>query len=135
MTEPTSTAAAWLAGMTAAGAVLGLQPDTLLPGMLGGLVALSFAQPTSRARMAISVITSTIIAAYSAPVVAAVAMSWHEGMTTAGEGAVRALTACAIGVLTQHLVPAMQGIVSSGGSAIGQAVAGVINRWTGGPRS
>jgi len=114
--------------MTTAGALLGLQPDTLLPGMLGGLVALSFAQPTTRARMAVSVITSTIIAAYGAPVLAAVALHWQPSMTNAGDGAVRALAACALGVLGQQLVTAAQAIVTSAGHAAAGGVAGVVGR-------
>ncbi|MPS27555.1 MAG: hypothetical protein E2576_10980 [Alcaligenaceae bacterium] len=131
MTEPSSGVAAWLAGAATAGAVLGLQYDALVPGLLGGLMALSFAAPTTRMRMALAVATSTVLAGYGAPVAAVVLMQW---LPPTDAPAARALSAVAIGLLAQQLVIAAQAIVTSAPGAVVKAVADLLARFTGGSR-
>lgn len=131
MTEPSSSVAAWLAGAATAGAVLGLQYDALVPGLLGGLMALSFAAPTTRMRMAIAVATSTVLAGYGAPVAAVLLMQWLPPTDTQ---AARALSAVAIGLLAQQIVTAAQTIVTSAPGAVVKAFTDLLGRFTGGSR-
>lgn len=113
MTDPTSSAVTGLAVATGAvqvtGVILGLQYDLLLPGMLGGLIALSFADPTTRTRMAISVFTSTIMAAYGAPVMAAVLPAFFAFFDRVNQATLDSACACCIGIAAQTLAPVVLG--------------------------
>lgn len=69
MKEPTASAIAAATGVSIiSGSILGLPAEALLAGFAGGLVALSFAEPMPWQRKAGTVATSTISAAYLAPV-------------------------------------------------------------------
>jgi hypothetical protein len=109
MPEPTSSgvgAAAYAAGaITISGSFLGLQYDFLLAGMFGGLIALSFAVPATRLRMAVSVATSAIVAAYATPVLAVVATEYFPSAAKAGDSPLRMFCACALGIGAQTIVP------------------------------
>ena len=69
MKEPTASAIAAASGLSlVSGSVLGLPADALMAGFGGGLIALSFGDPMTWGRKAISVAVSTVAAAYLAPV-------------------------------------------------------------------
>ncbi|MEH3087731.1 MAG: hypothetical protein PGN26_14625 [Xylophilus ampelinus] len=109
MTEPATTAVASTAlavgALTVTGSLFGMSFDLLMPGLFGGLVALSFADQVGRWRMAISVATSTILAAYFAPAAVVLAVDWLPVLAKMPAAELRALAACAIGLASQTLVP------------------------------
>ncbi|OWY31819.1 hypothetical protein CEJ45_24165 [Herbaspirillum aquaticum] len=65
--------------VTLTGSFLGLQYDLLLAGIFGGCVALSFTRQTPLLRMAITLITSALVAAYGGPV--RLGAAWCDGGT------------------------------------------------------
>jgi len=110
MPEPTTSAAAGYAvsigTVTLTGAFLGLQYDLLLAGIFGGCVALSFTRQTPLLRMAITLITSALVAAYGGPVAMAwAAQSSFFEWTAKIPEQMRFFSAFAIGVCSQTLVP------------------------------
>jgi hypothetical protein len=124
MTEPTSTAVATAAiatgALTVTGSLFGMQFDLLMPGLFGGLVALSFADPVSRWRMAISVATSAILAGYGAPAAIVVAVDLLPVLAKVPANELRALTACAIGLASQTVIPPfLAGLKKGAGSVAG----------------
>ena len=108
MLEPTSggaAAAAYTVGtITITGSFLGLQYDLLLVGMAGGLVALSFFEQTTRTKMAISVITSALVAGYATPVAYVGVLEFATWTAKTGD-ALRWLCAFGIGLSAQTVVP------------------------------
>ena len=92
--------------VTLTGSFLGLQYDLLLAGIFGGCVALSFTRQTPLLRMAITLVTSALVAAYGGPV----AMAWAAqssifGWTAGIPDKMRFFSAFSIGVCSQTLVP------------------------------
>jgi hypothetical protein len=90
--------------VTITGSFLGLQYDLLLVGIAGGLVALSMMPQTSRIKMALTVITSAIVAGYGGPLAAAWAADTFVWATKTGD-ALRWFSAFAVGVSAQTIVP------------------------------
>lgn len=110
MPEPTTSAATGYAvavgTVTLTGSFLGLQYDLLLAGIFGGCVALSFTRQTPLLRMAITLITSALVAAYGGPVAMAwAAQSSYFEWTAKIPEQMRFFSAFAIGVCSQTLVP------------------------------
>lgn len=108
MTEPASITAAGgalaLGTVTLTGSVLGLEYDVLLVGLAGGLVALSAAEPTGRLKMAISMITSALVAGYVGPIAHAGALEYFP-WTARSDAALRWFCAFVAGVSAQTIVP------------------------------
>src|SRR5471030_2124323 len=107
MAEPAITAAGGafaLGAVTLTGPILGLEYGTLLVGMFGGFVALSRIEPTTRAKMAISVVTSALVAGYIGPVAHAVALEYIPWLSKVSEQ-VRWLCAFVAGASAQTVVP------------------------------
>ena len=90
--------------ITITGSFLGLQYDLLLVGTAGGLVALSMMPQTSRIKMALTVITSAIVAGYGGPLAAAWASDTFLWTAKTGD-ALRWFSAFAVGVSAQTIVP------------------------------
>lgn len=132
MAEPTSSATGWWALASTSATLLGLQPDALLPGMVGGLLALSFGQKLSRLRMAASVATSTLLAGYGASVVAAVAVGLVPSLSNAGDSAVRAFVALLLGLLAQQLIGSARSIVAAAGNGVAGGLGERLRRIFGG---
>jgi len=108
MTEPATITAATgalaLGTVTLTGSILGMEYDVLLVGMAGGLVALSMVEQTGRIKMAVSVITSALVAGYVAPIAHAGALEYFPWTAKSAE-AVRWFCAFAAGVSAQTIVP------------------------------
>src|SRR5574337_348679 len=86
--------------------VLGLQYQVLLVGLLGGLIALSFAQPTSRRRMAALVISSALLSGYATPVLAEVLFDRVPELAHVRSATVL-LLALLLGLTAQVTIPAL----------------------------
>ena len=107
MAEPTISAAGGalaLGTVTLTGSILGLEYDVLLVGLAGGLVALSMVEQTGRLKMAISVVTSALVAGYVGPIAHAGAMEYFP-WTAKSADAVRWFCAFSAGVSAQTIVP------------------------------
>lgn len=109
MAEPASsmTGIAIAAGtITLTGSVLGVQYDALLAGFCGGLVSLSYLPPMRWNKIAGSVIGSSLVAGWFAPIGSAAAANFFPFMAGAGEAAVRIAAAAALGLCAQVVIPA-----------------------------
>ncbi len=109
MAEPASSTAgvAIAAGaITITGSIFGIQYDALLMGFFGGLVALSYLPPTPLLRTAGSVISSSLIAGWFAPIIGVAIAHYMPWISGAGETAVRMSIAAAFGLGWQTIVPA-----------------------------
>lgn len=107
MAEPTSATVgiAIAAGtITLTGSVLGVQYDALLAGLFGGLVSLSYLPAMSRTKIAGSVIGSSLVGGWFAPVAAIAAVNYFPWMAGAGE-AIRLSTAAGLGLGAQVIIP------------------------------
>ncbi|MFM2086309.1 MAG: hypothetical protein RLZZ237_1178 [Pseudomonadota bacterium] len=119
MAEPAITAAGGalaLGTVTLTGSILGLEYETLLVGMFGGLVALSMIEPTTRVKMVVSVITSALVAGYVGPIAHAGAMEYFPWASKSAE-ALRWFCAFAAGVSAQTIVPLALGWLKKRGGA------------------
>lgn len=120
MTEPATITAAGgalaLGTVTLSGSILGLEYGVLLAGMFGGLVALSFIEPTTRAKMVTSVITSALVAGYVGPI-AHVGVLEYFPWTAKSAEIVRWFCAFAAGVSAQTIVPLGLGWLKKRGGA------------------
>lgn len=107
--EPTSSGAAAAAAaagaITITGSILGLEYQLLLIGMFGGLIAVSFLPQTTRARMAMSVATSALLAGYATPVVATLSVAQIPAMAGVATEKLSWFCALVIGVSAQTLIP------------------------------
>lgn len=105
---PTSVGISIAAGaITISGSILGLQYDYLMAGMFGGLVALSIATPTTKWKMAATVASSAVMAAYATPVAIAFAHTYATWTATVSYGAFALFCAALIGISTHTAIPAM----------------------------
>jgi len=108
MSEPTAvtTSVVISAGtVTLSGSVLGMGYDVLILGAVGVLMSLRMLPPMTRGQLAVAVITTTMLAALAAPVIAA----WVVATVTALAGMldpVRWLAAVLVGGGAQLLMPA-----------------------------
>lgn len=108
MPEPTTSgaAAAYAFGaVTITGSFLGLQFDLLMAGIAGGFVALSAMPPTSRLKMAATLVASTLVAAYGGPIAAAAAGEYLPWTLKADGDKLRLFSAFVVGVSAQTVVP------------------------------
>lgn len=107
MSEPTTTSAVVISAgtITLSGSVLGMGFDVLIFGNIGVLFTLRMLPPMSRGQLALAVITTTVLAALAAPVLAA----WVVASVSALAGMldpVRGLSALLVGGAAQLLMPA-----------------------------
>lgn len=109
MAEPASSTVgiAIAAGtITLTGSILGVQYDALLAGFFGGLVSLSYLPAATLLRTAGSVVGSSLIAGWFAPLLVMVAGNYFPFITGAGETPVRISAAAALGLGAQVIIPA-----------------------------
>lgn len=110
MADPTSTTVAGAAlaagAITITGSILGVHYDTLLAGLFGGLVSLSYLPPMSLWRSAGSVLTSALLAGFFSPVIAAAGANYFPWLATLGDH-LRIAGAAFIGLSAQSLIPIM----------------------------
>ncbi|MDC8758589.1 restriction endonuclease [Janthinobacterium fluminis] len=92
--------------ITLTGSILGVQYDALLAGFFGGLVSLSYLPAMSLPRIAGSVVGSSLIAGWFAPVLSVAAANYLPFVAGAGESAIRIAAAAALGLCAQVLIPA-----------------------------
>jgi len=120
MDQTTSIANAVTAtSITVLGVATGLNYDVLLAGFAGGLVSLSYLNPTGVWRRIWTPITATLTAGYVAPV----ANRWFsETMTSPDDLALRMFSAFVIGVLTQALIPLAFKLVQKKADSIGEQI-------------
>ncbi|MET3134605.1 hypothetical protein AAKU55_004905 [Oxalobacteraceae bacterium GrIS 1.11] len=110
MAEPASSTVglAIAAGtITLTGSVLGVQYDALLAGFFGGLVSLSYLPTMTRTRIAGSVIGSSLIAGWFAPLASVTAANYFPFVAGAGEATIRISAAAALGLCAQVIIPAV----------------------------
>ena len=106
MTETTSAGvAAALGGIAMLLASLGLQHDYLIAAMAGSIIAVLAGAPTTRLRTFAGLITSAILGAYCAPILAVVAADRFPIIGTAREGALPLLCAALTGLAAPTVVP------------------------------
>lgn len=108
MAEPSSTAGITIAAPVIAltGSIFGAQYDMLLWGFVGGLVSLSYLPPMSPLKIAGSVAGSSLLAGFSAPVVAAGAVHFAPWLSSLGD-VCRIAAAGVIGLCAQWIIPAL----------------------------
>lgn len=111
MPEPTSTAAAGytLVGGAAVATALGIQPDVIVPALIGGVVALSFGERETRGRMLISVLVSAFLGAYMSPLAVAIATAMVPAIGNTGDLPARVPAAALIGAFSKSIVPMVAG--------------------------
>ena len=90
--------------ITLTGSIIGVQYDALLAGLFGGLVSLSYLPPMSGPKIAGSVIGSSLVGGWFAPVAAVAAVNYFPWLTGAGE-AIRMSTAAGLGLGAQVMIP------------------------------
>ena len=109
MAEPASSTVgiALAAGtITLTGSILGVQYDALLAGLAGGLVSLSYLPPMRGPQIAGSVIGSSLIAGWFAPVASVTAANYFPFLSSAGESGIRIAAAAGLGLCAQVIIPA-----------------------------
>jgi hypothetical protein len=108
MSEPaTTTSIAISAGtVTLTGSLLGMSYDALLFGLVGVLFSLRMLPPMSRWQLLIAVITTTMLAALSGPVLAGWAVSRIASIAD-HENLMQSLAALLVGALAQLVFPAV----------------------------
>jgi hypothetical protein len=108
MAEPASSTAAGVAiaagTITLTGSILGVHYDALLAGFAGGLVWLTFQPAVSVVRIAGSIVASSLIAGFVAPIVAAGAVNYLQWLAALGDH-MRIASAFGLGVGAQVIVP------------------------------
>lgn len=112
MAEPASSTAgiAIAAGaITLTGSIFGVAYDSLLAGFFGGLVALSYLPAMSLRRIAGSVVSSSLLAGWFAPLLTVTAMNYFPYLSGVGDGGVRMASGAALGLCGQFLIPALLG--------------------------
>ena len=108
MAEPaSSTAGVTIAAgtITVTGSVLGVQYDMLLAGFFGGLVSLSYLPSMSPWKIAGSVVGSSLLAGFFAPLIAAGAVHYLPWLASVGDFT-RMAAAAALGIGAQVVIPA-----------------------------
>ena len=106
MTETTSAVVvAALGAMAMLLASLGLQHDYLIAAMAGSIIAVLAAAPTTRLRTFAGLMTSVILGAYCAPILAVVAADHFPIVATAREGALPLLCAALTGLAAPTVIP------------------------------
>ncbi|CDG82098.1 putative membrane protein [Janthinobacterium agaricidamnosum NBRC 102515 = DSM 9628] len=83
-----------------------MQYDALLAGFCGGLVSLSYLPPMRWSKIAGSVVGSSLIAGWFAPLASVTAANYFPFMAGAGEATVRISAAAALGLCAQVIIPA-----------------------------
>lgn len=119
MAEPASSTAgvAIAAGtITLTGSILGVHYDALLAGFFGGLVSLSYLPSMPRSKIAGTVASSSILAGYFAPVIAAGAQQYFPWAQGVGD-ALRLASAVGFGVSAQVVIPVALNLLRSKGGA------------------
>ena len=109
MAEPASSTVgiAIAAGtITLTGSILGVQYDALLAGLAGGLVSLSYLPPMRGPQIAGSVIGSSLIAGWFAPVASVTAANYFPFLSSAGESGIRIAATAGLGLCAQVIIPA-----------------------------
>lgn len=107
MAEPASSTVgiAIAAGtITLTGSILGVQYDSLLAGLAGGLASLSYLPTTTIVRTAGSVASSALIAGWCAPFAVLAVANFLP--SAAGEPAMRIAAAGVLGLCAQVIIPA-----------------------------
>lgn len=107
MPEPTSSigaAAVTAAGVTIFGIATGLHAETLLPGVLGGLWALSYSEPAPMWRRCTGLAFATLGAGYFTPTIATGLTSFAWWPARASAFMVQFPVAFVVGLLSYNLV-------------------------------
>ncbi|HYD58979.1 MAG TPA: hypothetical protein VEC35_01395 [Noviherbaspirillum sp.] len=91
--------------ITLTGSILGVHYDALLAGFFGGLVSLSYLPSMPALKIAGTVASSSILAGFFAPVIAAAAVHYFPWLVGTG-GGVRMACAAGLGLTAQVLIPA-----------------------------
>lgn len=106
MNEPTTSITIATGSVALTGAVLGLQYDALLLGLLGGLVALQHLGPMSRTAMAASLAAAAVFAAAMSPVAVGAAAEYAPWTAKLKPDVARIALAFGLGLASQTIVPA-----------------------------
>lgn len=110
MPEPTSTSTgvAIAAGtITLTGSVVGLGYDVLFAAFVGALFALTLLPEMPRWRLALTVVTTALIAAWLAPVFAAALPATFVWARSVSSDSLRMASAGVLGATTQSLLPVL----------------------------
>lgn len=110
MPEPTSTSTgvAIAAGtITLTGSVVGLGYDVLFAAFVGALFALTLFPEMPRWRLALTVVTTALIAAWLAPVFAAALPATFVWARSVSNDSLRLASAGVLGATTQSLLPVL----------------------------
>lgn len=109
MAEPvssTTTGIALAAGtVTITGSVFGVQYEALLAGFFGGLVYITYSPPTSKMRLAASLVAASLSAGFFAPIVTVGLLNYLPWMEKVAESALRIGVAAWIGLAGQSALP------------------------------
>jgi hypothetical protein len=123
MAEPASSTAgiAIAAGtITLTGTILGVHYDALTAGLFGGLVSLSYLPAMPVLRIAGSVATSSLLAGFFAPLIAAAAVNYFPFLGGMGDY-MRIAAAAGLGISAQAVIPAVLNWIRAKGEAKGGA--------------
>lgn len=113
MAEPTSTGIAIAAGaITITGSILGVQYDSLLAGLFGGLISLRFLPPMTIKQLASSLSASSLLAGFFSPVVTM--MGEHAFPSLLALGNYTHIAAAAfLGMSSQVIIPRIFKLIES----------------------
>ena len=115
--EPSVTSAAGLTitigTVSVVGTLLGMQYDSLLFGLFGGLIFLTHSKRSTRASAISNVITSVLLAGALSPVACGLAVAWFESLEKVGEDNIRRALAMCIGAGWQGGIPVLVSALKS----------------------
>lgn len=118
MAEPASSTAAGVAiaagAITLSGSILGVHYDALLAGFAGGLVWLTFQPSMPAVRIASSMVASSLIAGFFAPLAAVGAVNFFPWLSEVGDS-LRMAAAAGLGIGAQVIVPALLNLIREKG--------------------
>lgn len=95
------------------GTLFGMQYDSLLFGLFGGLIFLMNSPRTSRVAALSSIVASVLLAGIMAPILAALLLSWYEVLSSVGEDNIRRASALAIGAGWHATLPTAFSFIKS----------------------
>ena len=110
----TTTGIAVAAGtITITGSIFGVQYEALLAGFFGGLCYLTYAPSMTKGRITLALVTSSLMAGYFAPILAAGVHHYLPWTQDLAEGPMRIAAAAGIGLMGQSVIPAIVGKLNS----------------------
>jgi hypothetical protein len=108
MAEPTTSAGVAIAAgtITLTGSIFGIDYDMLLAGFFGGLISLSFLQPSTKTSVAATIASSSIAAGLFGPTLVVFGLHWFPFLVDLGTG-MRLVSGSTIGLFFQSAIPAI----------------------------